>query len=67
MAGCGWVAVAVGSQLGSQLGFPSHPRIRRNAAARRGSRVTAGDVGGRADSAVAERLVTFPLLLLVPR
>ena len=21
---CGWVTVAVGSQLGSQLGFPSH-------------------------------------------
>ena len=25
MAGCGWVTVAVGSQLGSQLGYPGHP------------------------------------------
>jgi hypothetical protein len=38
MAGRGWVTVTVGSQLGSQLGFPSHRLTRRTAAARRSSR-----------------------------
>jgi hypothetical protein len=56
----GWVTVAVGSQLGSQLGFPSQPLTRRNAAAQRSSRATARDVEGRTGSAVAERLGNIP-------
>ena len=34
VAGCGWMIVAVGSQLGSQLGYPGH-HARKNASALR--------------------------------
>jgi len=35
VAGRVWVSLAVGSQLGSQFGYPAVTRNRRNAAARR--------------------------------
>ena len=35
LAGWGWTAVAVGSHLGSQLGYPVIMRVGRDVAARR--------------------------------
>jgi len=34
VAGCAWATVAVGCQLGFQLGYPTTPRTRRNSAVR---------------------------------
>jgi len=48
VAGRVWVSLAVGSQLGSQFGYPAVTRNRRNAAARRrpsGDRRNAKDSG----------------------
>jgi hypothetical protein len=53
VAGCGRVTVAVGSQLGSQLGYPAIPPTRRNSAAlRRPPRDHRRCAGGRAEIAV---------------
>ena len=58
---CGWATVAVGSQLRLPIWLPPvTPRTRRNAAAWRRLCATARDAGGRAESAVAERLDDIP-------
>jgi hypothetical protein len=65
VAGCGWATVAVGCQLGSQLGYPGHLADPPDAPARRGLPAAVGDAGGRGRDRGSGRPVS--LLPLVPR
>jgi hypothetical protein len=65
VAGRGWTTVAVGCQLGSQLGYSGHLANPPDAPARRRPPAAVGDAGGQGRDRGSGRPVS--LLPLVPR